>query len=568
LLRLRILRFGRQGLVAPFRNRSGRVVSVSRLTLALTFLLSLLVSHATGGKAEPAALVVMACYAVTSAVLVVVTWDDWWREHRLAAATHVGDMLVFGSIVILTSGYTSPFYTFSVFLILSAMIQWGSRGTTWTAAAVATLFLLSGLITSLIDAVPLEVDRVLIRTAYLIVLSVLMIWFGVTQEASRKRLRFSGEEEEVTKEPPAEFALRRALAEFSATRGTLVWTETEEPWFHVSRLSEGKIIHKTYGPEEIGDSLPFGSNDGPVIFDRGRNHALALADGGRVTTASVPSVAAAQFLRGLDLDAGLLVRLRSTRYAGDLIVQGTDGWGRDHLIHAEAVGKDLSSLFDRYALLSSHAEEAVERAKAALARDLHDSVVQSLSGANFRLEALRNWIRAGRPADEEITGIQQHLSVEQQNVRRFIARMRSGPGSSRLVDIAASLSVALDSLCKQWLIECKLVDTAGPVQVPAWMDHSLRQIVREAIANAVRHGGATRVECELSGADTMLALEIGDNGRGFAMLGAFDEDALREKGLAPWSIYERTKNLGGNVSLFSHPSGSRLRMEFPLEAQA
>jgi signal transduction histidine kinase len=40
--------------------------------------------------------------------------------------------------------------------------------------------------------------------------------------------------------------------------------------------------------------------------------------------------------------------------------------------------------------------------------------------------------------------------------------------------------------------------------------------------------------------------------------------AVREKGLAPWSIYERIKSLGGAVTLFSQPGGSHLRLSLPL----
>jgi signal transduction histidine kinase len=63
-------------------------------------------------------------------------------------------------------------------------------------------------------------------------------------------------------------------------------------------------------------------------------------------------------------------------------------------------------------------------------------------------------------------------------------------------------------------------------------------------------------------------LTIRNDGSGFALNGKFDDTALRERGLTPWSIYERTKSLGGNLSLFSNRNGSQLEIKLPMkEAQ-
>jgi signal transduction histidine kinase len=554
--------FRDSNLAVLFQNRSGRVVSASRLVLAVIFLLSLLLARATGGDGNTAAICLMAGYIVISAGVVGLTWQNWWRDYQLALPAHVLDILVFGSVVLVTSGYASPFYTFSVFLLLSAMIQWGWRGTWWTTAAVVALFLLGGLITSLRDEVPLEVDRVLIRTAYLLILSVLMIWFVVLQESSRRPLAHISDGIDHANDHPSTYAVRAALKEVGGETALLAWAEIEEPWVHVTRFESDTVIESRLSPDESGETLSTGDHDRAYVFNIPADRALTINSDGQVESTRPPG-----FLKETSAidwpEAGLLVRIRSATYVGELVVTGTKCLSRDNLLRAEIMGRGLSSLFDRYALLSSHAEDAVERAKASLARDLHDSVVQSLSGANFRLEALRSWIKAGRPADEEIAAIQNHLITEQRNVRSFIARLQSGQASSRPVDLVASIGGLLDQLCAQWKIQCNMIQAVVPIQAPSWMNHTIRQIVREAIANAVRHGGATRIECALEAGEEELSLTISDNGGGFAMLGSFDEQAITEKGLTPWSIYERTKSVGGSVSLYSQRAGSQLQIKFP-----
>jgi signal transduction histidine kinase len=218
--------------------------------------------------------------------------------------------------------------------------------------------------------------------------------------------------------------------------------------------------------------------------------------------------------------------------------------------------------------MSNTAEATIESAKTALSRDLHDSVLQSLSGASFRLEALRSWIRAGRPADEEISGIQAQLAEEQKSVRLLIHRLRNGRDSEKFVELGKSLEDLLAQLSAQWGIECRARRPSAAIKIPVWMERPVGQIIREAAANAVRHAGATSIECEMQEQEEELVLSVRDNGRGFALKGNFDEQAVREKGFMPWSIYERTKALGGNISLFSRDTGSQLQVKLPLGGKA
>jgi signal transduction histidine kinase len=199
-----------------------------------------------------------------------------------------------------------------------------------------------------------------------------------------------------------------------------------------------------------------------------------------------------------------------------------------------------------------------------LARDLHDSVVQVLAGASFRLEALKSWIRAGRDAEPEIETIKADLTTEQRNIRTFIAALRSGRSSTRQTDLTAGLPLLCEQIERRWNLSCELETQSGHLPAPIWIEHELHQIVREAAANAARHGHATSLKIGLDNDGEELELSIQDNGVGFPSGRSNDG---REPP-SPWTVHERVKGLGGTLSLFTGAGGggSRLQIRLPMDS--
>jgi signal transduction histidine kinase len=548
--------------LAPFQNRPGRVVAVGRLSLAVVFLVSLLVDH-DKDNASASAVIVTAAYAVASAALLRATWDSWWRDHLLALPAHVADIIVFAILVLLTHGYTSPFYLFSLFLILSSTIRWGWRETLLTAAAVSAVFFLAGLYTAIHESLPLEVDRLILRSAYLLIMSLLLIWFSVAQESGRS-VRSHVDENIQPTITPDDRVLELALERIPASRGLFIWWERDEPWVHVRAHGAAEDLKQRYGPDDFGDSLSEAPEAAPFLYDACNERALCIGEGGKPSIAQLPTFMTSDLPISWKPTTGVTIRIRASHHFGELILDSVPGLCRDDLKLAARLGEELSNVFDRYSAMNSTADRAVEKAKSALSHDLHDGVLQALSGVSFRLEALRSWIKAGRAPDEEISTLQRQLSEEQKNVRRFIHRLQNGRGPANPIDLRDSLPGLAQQIRQQWNIDCRLGLPAGAVTIPAWMEHPLKQIVREAAANAVRHAGAKLIECDLHVVDEILVLSIRNDGSGFALNGKFDDAALRERGLTPWSIYERTKSLGGNLSLFSNRNGSQLEIKLPM----
>jgi signal transduction histidine kinase len=545
-----------------FRHRSGRVIALGRLVLAGVFLLAIHLGPGRPGLAQAIAQSLLAGYVIWSAGLLLLTWKNWWLDFRLAAVAHLIDIAAFAVLVLFTEGHASPFYTFFVFLLLVSAIRWSWRETALTAAAVAIPFFGTSAVTVLFGTGEIDMERLLIRLTHLIVFSLIFIWFGayVRGEPAEDPLN---ELEPVPDSdgPPIELAVRHVAERTGARRIVFVWWHKEEPWLHVAQLDKGSFHGSRLGPEVYGTILSDVADGHPFLFDAIRQRAVCRSSTNPHRLHSFRQRIDPAFVKDYRLTSGLAVRISCDNYEGELLALGIEGLCADDLPAAVSLGHDVSALFDRSVLLAESEEAAFSRARMSLARDLHDSVVQVLAGASFRLEALKSWIKAGRDPEPEIEAVKADLTNEQKNIRSFIASLRSGRTSMKQTDIRAGLPDLCEQIHRRWNLECDLTRPPLPLLAPIWIEHEIQQIIREAAANAARHGRATALNIALRDGEGELELNITDNGVGFPGTGGGTEGTAA----SPWSVHERVKGLGGTLALFSGGGGSRLQIKVPLE---
>ena len=109
-----------------------------------------------------------------------------------------------------------------------------------------------------------------------------------------------------------------------------------------------------------------------------------------------------------------------------------------------------------------------------------------------------------------------------------------------------------------------LIDSAE-VHAPDRVCREVFQIYREALNNIKKHAKASHVVVKLTQDDSRLVLMVDDNGEGFSFAGRFTGDELDRLRLGPISIKERTRTVGGVLTIESNPGhGARLTIEVPL----
>jgi signal transduction histidine kinase len=538
-----------------FQHRSGRVISLGRLVLASVFLLAIWLDPSQPTRAPAEGYAILAAYVLLSAALLAATWNDWWLERRSAAPAHIVDVGVFTAMVFLTEGYTSPFFTFFVFLILSSTIRWSWRETALTAITVIVLFILAGVASIHLGGTEFDLRRLIIRSAYLVVLSLILIWFGVNQEGSRSnQMRQLALEGDIGRDQAMiRQALDYAASRIGARRLIFAWWDKEEPWINVGQLEHGRYEANRFGPDELGVITAPSLAGQPFLFDRHQDRFLA---GRRMRFKSEPI--GALFAERFKLYEGLVIPVETTDHGGLIVAEGVPGLCADDLAIAERLGAEVSAALQRALLLRISEDAAVTRTRLSLARDLHDSVIQLLAGTSFRLEAIRRKAGEGRDTDVDIAALQTELAQEQRDLRQFISKLRGDATHSRMVALEVGLAALAERMARQWGIICRLTPPDGSVLAPARLEHDIHQLVREGVANAVRHGGAGEVRLGLQEIGGTARLEIADDGRGFPASG---EDP------SPWSLSERVRELGGRLSLQSAGTGSRVAITLPLDSR-
>ena len=103
------------------------------------------------------------------------------------------------------------------------------------------------------------------------------------------------------------------------------------------------------------------------------------------------------------------------------------------------------------------------------------------------------------------------------------------------------------------------------LRLPDRICRELFQIYRESLHNVKKHAHASHVVVKLVPDDATVCLVVDDNGLGFSFSGRYSSEELDRLRLGPISIKERTRSVGGTLTVESNPGhGARLTIVIPI----
>jgi signal transduction histidine kinase/ligand-binding sensor domain-containing protein len=196
-----------------------------------------------------------------------------------------------------------------------------------------------------------------------------------------------------------------------------------------------------------------------------------------------------------------------------------------------------------------------------LSREMHDTLLQGLVGLTLQCEAIANEFGIVSPnAKERIITVRKGIEQSIRDTRRSISDLRhSAPKDQR--DLAVSLRAEAANAVTGPGVQ---VDFAVHGELPKCSSEVQEQLVgiaREAVANAVRHAQATRVQVDLKCERAALILKISDDGLGF------DSESVRDRDSSYGLIgmRERAECVGGVMNVASRPNaGTSIEVRVPL----
>lgn len=196
---------------------------------------------------------------------------------------------------------------------------------------------------------------------------------------------------------------------------------------------------------------------------------------------------------------------------------------------------------------------ARESQRLQLRRDLHDGLGATLAGVRLQIETARDL------ADEP--GVTRLLESAGDGVAQAVAEVRAitdglRPAALDELGLAGALAALADRVRTPDLDV--QVDLAPGVAADPAVEVALHRIAAEALANVVRHAGASRVSLQVR-EGPCLELLVADDGVGLADVGA----AFAGSGLGLASMRQRAEEVGGTLDVTSTPTGTTVHALLP-----
>lgn len=221
------------------------------------------------------------------------------------------------------------------------------------------------------------------------------------------------------------------------------------------------------------------------------------------------------------------------------------------------VGDLLGIAVERARLFARTAALGALEERNRIAREIHDTLAQSLAAIALRLEAADALLEAGAPPEQARASVAQALDLARRSLeeaRRSVLDLRAAPLEGR------GLADALRDLVAATAGPAGLVTIVGDDgDLPPRVAVGLYRVAQEALANAERHAEAGRIELSLTIGPGRATLSVADDGRGY------DPGQTPPGHFGLIGMAERARLLGGELRVESAPgAGTRVTAEVPL----
>jgi signal transduction histidine kinase len=555
------------------RARAERTIAATRVAIASFSLYAVWLDPSQPARfAQLTYILHIGCIAY-ALVLAVVMWrrpSTGW----LPIATHAIDIVVFSVFQFLTQGPSvSPFFNYFIFSLFCGAVRWGWRGTLATAPAVMIAFVSITAATSYtIGPSDFDLNRFIIRGGNLVVFSVLLVYLGLHEARLREEIRrlagwppTSGDDAETEITRITDYA----AGIVAARRVVAIWEPDQEPRVRVAVWTREAFQLTRHASQDFEPWVNDSIGDVSFLYARTMDGppSVTITPGRALSRGSDPPIHGR--LAAL-LDSALVASaaFKTERLSGRVFFAGLDDATTVEILPLiEVVAREIGASIDQCEIHSRTRQLAIGEERIRVARDLHDGVLQSLTGVRLELQSLASQLRSESLAAtrDRLVTMERALAAEQRELRFFIEDLQPIRTDARPDGTLASrLEELTRQIAAQWKtpVTLRLAGLAWPL--PGDIEQALPPMIHEAVVNALKHGEPSRVAVMLQGNGDNLRVIVTDDGHGFPFEGRFDHDMLVRQNVGPASLRDRVRSLGGDVSVDSSPSGSKVEIRLPV----
>jgi signal transduction histidine kinase len=546
------------------RRTTERVIAAARLALASASLFGVYFDPAEPARYVPLTYGLHAIFLAYALALLALVWLRNPGD-RLPLVTHINDIVFVSVLQYLTLGPSSPFFLYFVFSLFCAAMRWGWQGTLATASVVITAYVaMSVSMTHELGAADFEFDRFLIRVVYLAVSAAILVYLG------KYEARLRGEIERLARWPGAfgENALRvreqvieHAASIVGAGQAVAVWSAGSQGTTYVARWSQQGASSSRLPPAALGQPIIGNVGDATLLF------AGPVTADSSLVVKDVPAVSATlhpDLLPWLTGEGFASAAFRTERVRGRAFFSQIGAPVSEIVPLTEIVARQIGASFDQLFVTEQMQEIAASEERIRVARDLHDGVLQSLTGIRLEIRATAAALDAAPTTRDRLFAIERALAIEQRELRLFIGGLRPTGTLVAEDSLASRLAALQERIALEWKAPVSISFVPGALPLPERIERAVPLMVHEAIVNALKHGEPSRVSVIVDASSAQLHITVVDDGRGFPFRGRYDHAALAKANTGPKSLLDRVTALGGRMVVDSTESGSSVEMMLAL----
>jgi signal transduction histidine kinase len=197
-----------------------------------------------------------------------------------------------------------------------------------------------------------------------------------------------------------------------------------------------------------------------------------------------------------------------------------------------------------------------------IARELHDNLEQELAGITMQLDlAVDCFQQAPRVAQQALETARNMSRHSMLDARRSVWDLRCHLLEEG--DLVSALRQTVQPATPHDHVKVDVSVSGAPVRLPASIEMNLLRIGQEAVANAIRHGGARSVKAVLQYDEHKVRLSVTDDGQGFR-----PQDTTPSGHFGLLDMRERAHSMGSVLQVESEPQrGTRVAVEIPVKEQ-
>jgi PAS domain S-box-containing protein len=198
-----------------------------------------------------------------------------------------------------------------------------------------------------------------------------------------------------------------------------------------------------------------------------------------------------------------------------------------------------------------------------LARNLHDSVNQSIHSLVLFAETLVSAIQKGNleHAKHIVEQVQGSARQSLKETRLLLFELQA-PGQGRSVNLIRDLEERLAKVENHAGIRSQIIQRGSLNNIPAGWHENLYWITIEALNNSLKHAQAQKMKIEIWSSPRQLELTVTDDGRGFL------PNKVRLGGMGLENMQARARLLGGELTIESEPAqGTCVRFRAEIKAE-